>query len=34
MISAWWLLVAFFAGGMFGVMVAGLCAAGRNGSDE
>lgn len=31
MISAWWLIPAFFAGVFLGVFFIGLCAASRNG---
>jgi hypothetical protein len=34
MISVWWMIAAFFVGGLFGAMLAALCAAGRNGHDE
>jgi hypothetical protein len=31
MISAWFLIPAFFVGAFFGALVLGLCAASRNG---
>ena len=31
MISAYWLIAAFFVGAVFGALLMGLCAASRNG---
>ena len=33
MISWYWMLVAFFSGGLLGAMVMALCAAARNGDE-
>ena len=33
MVSFWFLILAFFAGAFFGMLVAALCIAGRNGHE-